>query len=256
MIRLIKSDIYRVLNARSFWIIMAILLVLQVLLILDGGIFYIGPTNSESTYRILNDTRSIKETLHGSTLNINIFVMFASVLYAVIVGHEFSNGTYKNILCSGINRISFVVGKLISISIMLVLMLIYWYSLAFIISLIMNGTSISFLTMTDIKYLIFSIVITTLILTTINAVALMLQFFLNSVVVPMTIVTVAPVLISLFIILKGAEGLSFLDLTSTLQYLIMGDTESINLTSCIIKNIALLIGSTGLASYIMTKREF
>ncbi|GFH43417.1 hypothetical protein Hs30E_19680 [Lactococcus hodotermopsidis] len=114
MLNLIKSDFYRLMRSKGFYItvIVEILITLAFFYLLTADISSSGTVKIEQTSGGL--IQSLKGTMSGMGSATTQISYFAISLFVILVGHEFSMQTFKNSLTSGISKTSFVLGKYVT----------------------------------------------------------------------------------------------------------------------------------------------
>ena len=116
--RLIKSDFYKILHTKYFYVC-AVLSVLMSMLFVHGYYKHIAETYD--VYASLLNINSVSAIYQG----IRGFEMFAVIAISLFIPGDFSHGTIKNIISSGASRISIYFSKMIvSLTITLFYMLI------------------------------------------------------------------------------------------------------------------------------------
>ncbi len=115
--KLIKSDFYKILHTKYFYVC-AVLSVLMSALLVHSYYMQVSQYGIYASLLNINSVSAIYQGIRG-------FEMFAVIAISLFIPGDFSHGTIKNIISSGVDRISIYFSKMIvSLTITLFYMLI------------------------------------------------------------------------------------------------------------------------------------
>lgn len=141
MFNQIKSDFYRLFQSKGFYITLGVVVAYTLLIVLTqtmAGVMVEGDTAVE-----MGNTQAALWT--GSVALTNLLDMFSTLpffmipLFLIIVGYDFSMGTYKNTLTTGISRTKYFFAKYLTVVIAALFVVIIYLGLGYLIAGLKNG---------------------------------------------------------------------------------------------------------------------
>lgn len=141
MLNFIRADFYRLLHTKSFWIAEVIITVMAFISIVSMTSFVVQvedlSTAGEGSANALTGYSAVGQSL-GSAL---IYYMLPLVI--LVLGSEYSKGTLKNIITTGVSRTSYFLGKFLSFTVVMFLQIIWLALIGFVVGTISGGTGFS-----------------------------------------------------------------------------------------------------------------
>lgn len=142
MTNTIRADFYRLLHSKGFWLMQALILYLLILNIHNESISSIAingevePTKMMKLGDMVWTGANSFQTM-GSELSLNC--LFFIPLFYLIVGRDFSFGSFKVNLMTGTSRPYYIFSKFISLSLVLLGQVILYYAISFSGCTLLNG---------------------------------------------------------------------------------------------------------------------
>lgn len=158
MFNLIKSDLYRLIRSKAFYIVIGIVIIMSVVNIVSMSAGHIGlsvgssvdVTDAETLSKIssaksLGEFRDIMKSFGAFKLdreiigqNVNLYYMFI-VFVVIVLTKDFSNKSIKNTLSSAISRKKYYLSKLLLILGISTLLIVFNNYLNYFFNLVVNG---------------------------------------------------------------------------------------------------------------------
>lgn len=158
MLNIIKSDLYRLIRSKAFYIVIGIVIIMSVVSIVSMSAGHIGlsvgssvdVTETETLSKIssaksLGEFRNIMKSFGAFKLdreiigqNVNLYYMFI-VFVVIVLTKDFSNKSIKNTLSSAISRKKYYLSKLLLILGISTLLILFNNYLNYFLNLVVNG---------------------------------------------------------------------------------------------------------------------
>lgn len=145
MIKAIQADFYRLLRSKGYWITQIAMLAFLTLTVYLQAIGGVG-INTESPQEALSAVEAMQAMTWTSEVSLTLVTSMASMLiyfclplFVMIIGHDLTRKTYKNILTTGLSRISFFLSKFVVFMVIMACQFLLFYGWVCLIAGIKNG---------------------------------------------------------------------------------------------------------------------
>lgn len=257
MLKLIKTDIYRILHTKTLYITIAGLIAFTSLVVFSETLIISGivdPTMQQTLEH--TPTWGMTEAIMACTMGLSVFAWFCIPFYAMIVGSEFSYGTYKNIFLSGISRFQFVLIKLILIFICIIGMLCIFFGFGALFGYINGGVGTLAFDSSIINNLLLTGLFCAIITTLYYSIAMSLQVSTNSLALAIVSLVALPLVIQFAQMAFESDALNAVSFSITTFKATIGQMSFKDIIQTLIANVGVLSVSTFFSSYVLTKKEF
>ena len=143
MLDFVKADLYQLFRSKIFWVTEIFLFLhAQTLVFFHTSNDVDIPTMTGGDPKLPKIDTSIWtgiETLTKSTSNSNSILFFTLVLALLILGGDLMNKRYKNSLSKGLSREQFFLSKNLTIALLSIINLVFYYGLAFVEASLLHG---------------------------------------------------------------------------------------------------------------------
>lgn len=143
--RVIQADMYRLFRSKVFWITEILLMAFIFLTILFEQIGNVGVdvTISDEATAIQEAIQQIEWTSDVTMMMMSqvasTLIIMSLPMLVMIVGHDLTRKTYKNILTTGVSRLNYFLSKFLVFMLLLLIQCVIFYGVAFITSGVKNG---------------------------------------------------------------------------------------------------------------------
>lgn len=141
MINTIRADLYRFFKTASFHLTFAILLFFVTITVISESYGTVGINIEEAlppqeTVELAwTGIRAIQNILQS----FSVLPLFIAPILVIVLGTDFSQRTYKNILTIGISRTEYIISKLITLFLSISFLFMLFVGSAFLVGSIKNG---------------------------------------------------------------------------------------------------------------------
>ena len=162
MFNIIKSDLYRLVKSKEFYIVIGVVIIMAIVSVISMSAGHIGlsvgssvdVTDAETLSKIssaksLGEFRDIMKSFGAFKLdreiigqNVNLYYMFI-VFVVIILTKDFSNKSIKNTLSSAISRKKYYISKLLLILGLSTLLIVFNNYFNYFLNLAVNGKEFS-----------------------------------------------------------------------------------------------------------------
>lgn len=246
MLNFIKADFYRLIHTKSFWIAEAIITVMAFISVVSVANLVVqvngaAPDSSQEVASALTGYAAISQSLSS------ILMYYTLPLIILVLGSEYSKGTLKNVITTGISRTGYFIGKFLSFAAVLLFQILWIVLISFVVGTISGGTGFSEASaISNVIYYIFGMWI---ILLAISTVTLLALYLTKNTAVSVIVSIVWPLVITMAHMFKGDwEIFSYLDFGSALDQVTattlatMSDLQPIFISAVVI--MVLFLGMT------------
>lgn len=147
MIATTKADFYRLFRTKGFWISQFIIIGIIFISIASQAVGQVG-VNLEESAQEIESQFSMQWTgvtsVEAITSMMGIFFYTMLPMMVIIIGHDFSKKTYKNILTVGVSRTKYFLAQYISFAMMIFLQVFYIYAVSFLTGTLFYGVGDGF----------------------------------------------------------------------------------------------------------------
>jgi len=220
MFNQIKADSYRQLHTWGSYVILALTVLLSVLITAyesTGGIMI----KAETMQKFASSQWTVMTGLRSATLSATMLLYIDIALFVMVIGQEFSKKTYKNTLISGISRLSFILGKFVTMLLDILLLTLTFYGVVILTSRLAGrdgGASL----MTLARTLGLMTVTMGFFISVIFSIGVIVLVLMNSVVAATIFMALWPILIVLLSNFTSWRWLKYLNFTGVAQQITLG----------------------------------
>ena len=132
---IVKSEFYKLKRSRPFLICLSSCAIFGAFM---AFAMYMGVTGGDTGFNSVANNLSGIEMIRNSLIN-NFFEFFCAVFIAVFVSSEFHNGTMKNYLSKGVNRVQIYLSKLVVCSVAVLSMFVVYITASCIAGTVIWG---------------------------------------------------------------------------------------------------------------------
>lgn len=256
IIRSIKADFYRLFKSKGFWISILLMVGFVFMSIQDEALGNVGVT--EAPYDEISSSLQAITWSADNAIKLMLTQMFMLLYFSipsvvVILGHDFKNKTYKNIITTGITRTEYFISKSLTILLSAFMLVIIFYATTFVIAGSLNGfgDSLSYqFHLTQFKHVLlkFFFIAVNLML------GVAILYLTRSNVSMILAITLAPLLIQIItiIIFPNVSFLKYLDIQTALS---IAGTESLEITKYFIGALSMYLGISTLSLVVFENTE-
>lgn len=221
MFNFIRGDFYRLVHTKSFWITEAIILVFTMISIFSMSAVTTVTVNGESASSAASNISSINGFTALQLSLSPVLLYFTLPLIILVLGSEYSKGTLKNIITTGVSRTSFFFGKFISFLAVLFMQILAIALVSLIVGTIVGGTGFSTMEqMMSIIYYFFGLIVLLAATTSIVIIAL---YITKNTAVCIILAIVLPMLINMVHLFKTDwDILNYIDFQGNMEALVSG----------------------------------
>ncbi|QIK69162.1 ABC transporter permease subunit [Erysipelothrix sp. HDW6C] len=257
MMKLMRADMYRILRTKSFYATVIGMVVLVGVIVSTQTMVVSGMFDADMQ-QIIESTKvwGVREAIMTCTMGLSVFSWFSIPIYSIVVGQEFSQGTYKNVFFSGISRKSFVISKLILIASLVLFMLLVLFGSASLFGYLNGGMGSLPLSSDIVKNLMVAGLFYVVIITVYYAIAMSLQVSVNSVVIAIVFVVVAPFLIQMLQMSTDWAVLNAVSFAATTFEAVSGILSNADIVKTVAMNIGVLAVSAITTTLVIRYKEF
>lgn len=253
MLNMIRADFYRLRHTKTFWLTLAITVAICVLAVTMGSsgsmILVNGEPVNETAAADINGI-----TATGFASNSMVFYCVLPLI-VIVLGSEYSKGTLKNIVTTGVSRTSFFFGKFISFACVLALELGVLYLSTFITGTIIGGVGeVDRDTLANLALHFFGFLFLLLALT---AVTNLFLYLTKNTAVSVILAVILPTVVMTFrFILTKVTVLKYIDMMGLMDTLAQIDIHSLSeIRESLIGGGVMLVGFLLLTNWIFNKQD-
>ncbi|MGX4686883.1 ABC transporter permease [Vagococcus sp. JNUCC 83] len=254
MIATFKADFYRLFKTKGFWLSQLFIIGFIFISIASQSVGQVGVNLEESTQETAAQY-AMKWTgiisVQAVTSMMTMFFYAMLPMLVIIIGHDFSKKTYKNILTVGVSRTKYFLSQYISFAIMIFLQVIYIYLASFLTGTLFYGVGSGFNQKQLLNWLMTASVQFIMIMAILTISCFVTYLTKNNVLSILTAIILPIILTLLGFMFKNAEWVSLFDFQNTL-----GDTEFILSRSNELYQSILVALSTILVFLMLTIYQF
>lgn len=250
MISTIRADFYRLFRTKGFWISQLLLIAFIFASIAGQTVGQVG-VNLEDTAGTASDAFAMDWTgvisVNAMTSMMQLFVYFMLPLLVIIIGHDFTKETYKNILTVGVSRTKYFLSQYLSFAFMILLQVFYIYMVSFLTGMLFYGVGEGFNT-NQIREWLFTGMIQFITIMAIMTISCFVTYLTRSNVLSIIIAVAFPFIpVLLTLIFPNTEWLRFFDFQSIISnpaFIINNAKETSQVTITALLTIAILLTAT------------
>lgn len=257
MIKLLRSDIYRVLHSKTIYITIVAMLGIATISMMSQTIIVSGMIDPDMQ-KVIESTKhwGMSEAIIACTMGLSAYSWFNIPMYTIIIGQEFSQGTYKNVFFSGISRREFVTSKLLLMMITIISLFIILFGYVAILGYIKNGLGNISFNGDIIKNLIIASLFYVIISTVYYTLALGIQVSTNSSILAIVFVIIFPFMIQMIQMLTDWNFLNMVNFAATTFRAQTGDLPISEIIKTLSMNAGLLLFTSCASIEILKRKEF
>lgn len=145
MFKAIQADFFRLLRSKGYHITQLIMIIFVALTIIfeatgRAGVSDATPEQAMAAMEAMKQmTWTSDVSLMMASSQVSMLTFFCLPLFVMIIGHDLSRETYKNIVTVGVSRWQFFASKFVVFMVMMALQFIIYYVLVFFIAGIKTG---------------------------------------------------------------------------------------------------------------------
>lgn len=147
MLATIRADFYRLFKTKGFWISQLVIIAFIIMTIGSQSVGNFGVSTEETSKQLTGafDFAWTGVVSVNAISSMMLFFFYAMLpLLVIIVGHDFTKQTYKNILTVGISRTKYFLSQYLSFALMIFLQVIYVYLVSFLTGTLFYGVGDGF----------------------------------------------------------------------------------------------------------------
>lgn len=253
MLNMIRADFYRLRHTKSFWITLVVTALVCIFMVASG---------SKGSMLTINDqpvnqntvTKIDGLTALGFATNSMVFYCILPLI-VIVLGSEYSKGTLKNIITTGMSRTSFFLGKFISYTCILILEMLVLYLTTFLTGTLIGGVGeVKGDALANTIYYFCGFLFLLLAMTAVTN--CLLYVTKNTVVSVISAIIVPMVIMSIHFILGKENFLQYIDLMAVMDQITMTTVHTMgDLKEPFIGAAGILVGFLGLTNYIFNKQD-
>lgn len=235
MFNFIRGDFYRLLHTRSFWVTEVVILFFVVTFSFDNSGFSFMVNNEE-----IHQTSKVLEVSGLSGIYMNLsesLAFFILPLVILVLGSEYSKGTLKNIVTTGISRSQYFFGKFASYGAILLFQMLVICGVGFIVGTLVSGKT-GFTGSSDVIDLLYRFVGIYFVLLAMSILTLLTLYLTKNTAVSVLVAVIVPMLIlALRMANPGWEFLDYINFMTAME--IINQTTLMNFEPA----VAIYLGS-------------
>lgn len=251
MFATVRADFYRLFRTKGFWISQILLILFIFSSIAGQNVATVG-VNSNETISSKEAAFSIEWTgvisVNAITSMMPMFLYFMLPLLVIIIGHDFTKETYKNILTVGVSRTKYFFSQFISFAFMIFVQIVYIYSVSFLTGTLFYGVGDGF-DLNQIKDWLFTGMIQFILIMAILTISCLIMYLTKNNVLAVIIAVAFPLIPSLFtLIFPNVSWIKWFDFQGLMTdpNLILSGVKEVGQTSivAIVTIVGLLLLTT------------
>lgn len=254
MINQIRADLYRQLRTKGLYITASLTVLFSSLITgfqAAGGVMV---SNVELLDKLTAGKWSVYMGFQSSVLGSSVLMYGFIGIFVIVIGYEFSQGTYKNTLVSGISRLDFVLSKyivmLLDIFILLAIYFVCADSTGMIAGRRMGSTGAQLAKDNGI-----AVLVTTFFISVVFSLAITLLIATRSLIAAGVFIVLWPTAISIIAVLTHWDWLKYLDFFGAASGIGLGTIPKSQQLWYILVSVGLLVVSTAVSTVVMRRRE-
>lgn len=244
MLATIRADFYRLFRTKGFWITQLVMILFIVVTIASQSVGTVGVGTPDSM-NAMETSFDIKWTgmisVSAVTSMMSFFLYAMLPMLVMIIGHDFTKQTYKNILTVGVSRTKYVLSQYISFALMVLLQVVYIYVASFVTGSVLYGVGAGF-DFEQVKDWLFAGLVQFLMIMAIMTLSCLITYVTKNNIFSVITAILFPIITSvLVLIFKDVKWIGMFDFQSFLSasdYLVSGAKE---VTQSIIAAIGTII---------------
>lgn len=255
MLNQIRADGYRQLHSMGIYVVLLITVIFSTLITSGqsvGGIMI--NADSASMNELSEGNWSILTGLKSATLSSTVLLYLYIAIFIIVIGHEFSQKTYKNTLVSGISRLQFILSKYVMILLDVFVMTLCYFLAALITGKVMNrswGVEI----VEVIRNLGEMTLVIGFFISVIFSIGVILLVLSNSIVISAVFIVLWPILIALVAMMTTWKWLKYFDFMGVAQRIALGSLKVSQVGPYILISLAVLVVAITGSALIIGRKE-
>ena len=255
MLNQIRADGYRQLHTLGIYIVLLVTVIVSALITSGQSVGGIMINADDIRMNELSKSDwSILTGLKSATLSSTVLLYLYIAIFIIVIGHEFSQKTYKNTLVSGISRLQFILSKYVMILLDVFVMTFCYYLTALITGKVMNrlwGGEIGEIS----RNLGEMTLVIGFFISVIFSVGVILLVLSNSIVVSAVFIVLWPILIALVAMMTTWKWLKYFDFMGVAQRIALGSLKIDQVGPYIVTSLVVLIVAIVGSALIVRRKE-
>lgn len=255
MLNQIRADGYRQLHTLGIYIVLLVTVIFSALITSGQSVGGIMINADDIRMNELSKSDwSILTGLKSATLSSTVLLYLYIAIFIIVIGHEFSQKTYKNTLVSGISRLQFILSKYVMILLDVFVMTFCYYLTALITGKVMNrlwGGEIGEIS----RNLGEMTLVIGFFISVIFSVGVILLILSNSIVVSAVFIVLWPILIALVAMMTTWKWIKYFDFMGVAQRIALGSLKIDQVGPYIVTSLVVLIVAIVGSALIVRRKE-
>lgn len=227
MIATFRADFYRLFKTKGFWLSQLFIIGFIFISIASQSVGQVGVNLGDAAQETSSQSQYAMEwtgiiSVQAVTSMMTMFLYAMLPMLVIIVGHDFSKKTYKNILTVGVSRTKYFLSQYVSFAIMILLQVFYIYMASFLTGTLFYGVGSGFNQKQLLNWIMTASVQFIMIMAILTISCFVTYLTKNNVLSILTAIILPIILTLLSFMFQNAEWVSLFDFQN-----ILGDTEFI-----------------------------
>lgn len=230
MLATLRADFYRLFKTKGFWIAQGFIITFIFVSISGQSIGSIGvedSISSEQTQEAFSIAWTGVTSVNAMSYMMSFFFYCMLPLLVIIVGHDFTKQTYKNILTVGISRTKYFFSQYISFLMIILLQVFYVYIVSFLTGTLFYGAGED-LNLNQVKEWLFVGAVQFLMITAIMTLSCLVIYLTKNNVLAILSAILFPIFVTLANIFFSLDFIQFFDFQNILtdsEFILSGSKE-------------------------------